>query len=266
MQLLVSVRSAEEARAALAGGAGIIDAKEPEAGALGAVSPEVLAGIRASVPRDIALSAALGDVTSQEDVATAFAGLTGSLSFAKLGFQGVNQAHEVERLLGAAVKLAAGLTGKPGVVAVAYADWNRVGSLQPDAFPEIVRRAGAHGLLIDTAIKEQGRLPDFLAAEELGALGRTLKQHSLCFAMAGSLGISDVALALTAGADIFGLRGAVSIGGRNGRIDRRLVSDFASLVTRRAEPSSRSSPALPPAAQSLRQPAPTTGHPRARSG
>ena len=35
MRLLVSVRSAEEVSAALAGGADIIDAKEPERGSLG---------------------------------------------------------------------------------------------------------------------------------------------------------------------------------------------------------------------------------------
>ena len=40
MQLLVSVRSAEEAAAALAGGADLIDAKDPAAGPLGPVSLE----------------------------------------------------------------------------------------------------------------------------------------------------------------------------------------------------------------------------------
>jgi len=44
MRLLVSVRDASEARAALAGGAGIIDAKEPLNGPLGAVSSDVLLG------------------------------------------------------------------------------------------------------------------------------------------------------------------------------------------------------------------------------
>lgn len=252
MQLLVSVRSAAEARVALAGGAGIVDAKAPEAGALGAVSPETLARIREAVPPDVPLSAALGDVTSQDDVATTFARLQVSLSFAKLGFQGVSQAHVVERLLGAAVTLAAGLSGGPGVIAVAYADWSRIGSLQPAAFPEIVHRAGAHGLLVDTAIKGKGRLPDFLAAEELRALGRALRHHDLYFAVAGSLSLSDVPFALGAGADILGLRGAVSIGGRNGRIDERLVSALASLLRQGGEPSSLPSPALLPTAQPLR--------------
>ena len=48
MQLLVSVRNEIEAVAAVAGGADIIDAKEPLAGALGAVSSEVLRAIVAA--------------------------------------------------------------------------------------------------------------------------------------------------------------------------------------------------------------------------
>ena len=49
MRLLVSVADAAEARAALAGGADIIDAKEPRHGALGAVAPDVLRAIRNAV-------------------------------------------------------------------------------------------------------------------------------------------------------------------------------------------------------------------------
>lgn len=50
MRLLVSVRDAGEARAALAGGAEIVDAKDPARGSIGAVSPEALQGIRLAVP------------------------------------------------------------------------------------------------------------------------------------------------------------------------------------------------------------------------
>ena len=46
MHLLVSVRNAEEAAAALAGGADVIDAKDPAAGALGPVPVQVFREIR----------------------------------------------------------------------------------------------------------------------------------------------------------------------------------------------------------------------------
>ena len=61
MRLLVSVRSAAEVASAVAGGADIVDAKEPDRGALGAVSGPVLRAIAARVPAALPLSVALGD-------------------------------------------------------------------------------------------------------------------------------------------------------------------------------------------------------------
>ena len=49
MRLLVSVVSAREARRALAGGADIIDVKDPSQGPLGAPSPRVLSEVVAEV-------------------------------------------------------------------------------------------------------------------------------------------------------------------------------------------------------------------------
>src|SRR2546428_13847123 len=60
MQLLVSVADASEGRAALLGGADVIDAKDPREGAPGAVRPEVLGELRAAVGAGRRLSAALG--------------------------------------------------------------------------------------------------------------------------------------------------------------------------------------------------------------
>src|SRR6185369_16819132 len=60
--LLVSVSTAEEARDALEGGADIIDAKDPHAGALGPVTLDTLAAIHRVVGRTRLLTAALGDI------------------------------------------------------------------------------------------------------------------------------------------------------------------------------------------------------------
>src|SRR5438876_557342 len=49
MQLLISVAGPAEARAALRGGADVIDAKDPRRGALGPVPPHRLAAVRAAV-------------------------------------------------------------------------------------------------------------------------------------------------------------------------------------------------------------------------
>jgi uncharacterized protein (UPF0264 family) len=71
MRLLVSVRSAEEVAPALAGGADIIDAKEPELGSLGPVAPERLRAIVTQLPEETELSVALGDFSAAEQVAHA---------------------------------------------------------------------------------------------------------------------------------------------------------------------------------------------------
>src|SRR5207249_701962 len=87
MRLLVSVRGPVEARAALAGGADVIDAKDPARGALGAVSAERLAAIRRTVGAARPVSAALGDAhdavaawVAAVRAAGLFAALAGRLS------------------------------------------------------------------------------------------------------------------------------------------------------------------------------------------
>ena len=61
MRLLISVTDAAEAVEAAAGGADIIDVKDPGAGALGQASPECVAEVRRVVPAGRPVTAALGD-------------------------------------------------------------------------------------------------------------------------------------------------------------------------------------------------------------
>ncbi|MDP7303223.1 MAG: (5-formylfuran-3-yl)methyl phosphate synthase, partial [Pirellulaceae bacterium] len=65
-ELLVSVRDANEAQQALAGGADVIDVKEPARGALGAADPEVWHHVRRAIPLDVRLSVALGELTDDD--------------------------------------------------------------------------------------------------------------------------------------------------------------------------------------------------------
>src|SRR4051812_511503 len=142
MRLLVSVANADEASAALAGGAHVIDAKNPSAGALGAVSVDVLREICATVaaarpPAHPALpvplvTAAIGDATDEaltEETAAAYTAAGAAL--VKVGFAGVTNDRDVERLLAAAVRGAHVGSDGSGVVAVAYADADRARSVAP---------------------------------------------------------------------------------------------------------------------------------------
>ncbi|MBL8977518.1 MAG: hypothetical protein JNM53_03840 [Gemmatimonadetes bacterium] len=230
MRLLVSVRDAGEARAALAGGAEIVDAKDPARGSIGAVSAEALQGIRLAVPESVRLSAALGDVATFEDIARAMERITVPLGYVKLGFHGVRDAGQAEALLREAVRRAARLPARPRVIAVAYADAARVHSLPPDAFQFFVPEAGADGLLVDTCLKDGQTLFDFVEPAGLASLASALAADEIPLAVGGSLGLQQVRAASEAGAQIFGVRGAVCRGGRNGIVDDGLVRDLAQAV------------------------------------
>jgi uncharacterized protein (UPF0264 family) len=218
VRLLVSVRDEVEARAAVDGGAEIVDAKEPAAGSLGAVAPAVLAAIRSVVPQGLEASAALGDATNESEVERALQGVRVPLAYAKLGFRGVADPATVRSLLERGVALASSLPGRPGFIAVAYADWERTGSLPVAALAGLVAGSRAGGLLVDTAIKDGTTLFDLCRVDELASIGRTLAGDGRLYALGGTLGLADLPNAVATGATVFGVRTAVCEGGRDGAV------------------------------------------------
>src|SRR5690348_12152664 len=152
MQLLVSVADPGEARAALRGGADVIDAKQPRRGALGPVRPDVLAAIRHVVGSARPVSAVLGDARDEaaiERAAQVAAGL--GAAFVKVGFAAVVTEHRARRLAAAARRGAGGAA----VVLVGYADWQRAESLAPERVVTVAATAaGGGGVLLDTAFKD----------------------------------------------------------------------------------------------------------------
>ena len=228
MRLLVSVRSADEAVAASEGGADIIDAKEPEAGALGAVRPEVLRAILAAVGQHHLVTAALGDAADAaavEHVASVYAASGAAL--VKVGFAGLADAARVERLIAACVRGYARGSDRGdstgGVIAVAYADAHPKSSIDAMMLPAIAARAGARGVLIDTVDKDGAGLTALWSGAELSAWASRAHDHGLLAAVAGKLGIADLGVVRDAGADVAGVRGAVCTGGRIGRVSAELV-------------------------------------------
>jgi (5-formylfuran-3-yl)methyl phosphate synthase len=226
MRLLVSVTSAEEASAALAGGADIIDAKNPLAGALGAVPVEVLREIHAMVAGARLVTAAIGDATDEtaiERAAWAFAAAGAAL--VKVGFAGITSASRVEMLIRAAVRGAGAGVGDPsGVVAVAYADADRVASLEACAFVDVAARAGGIGVLLDTADKSGPGLRELMTPTALARFVAQAHEAGLVVALAGKLTADDLAVVRDAGADIAGVRGAACDGGRTGRVSSERVA------------------------------------------
>jgi uncharacterized protein (UPF0264 family) len=229
MRLLVSVRSAAEVKPAMAGGADIIDAKEPSRGSLGAVSPAVLAAIARALPPEIPLSIALGDPAGAREAAAAVscalaaAGPRTGDTFLKLGVRCTPGLSAAQVLIEAAVQAGTGSPGRVFVVAVAYADHGIAGAPARDAVSRVAADSGAHGVLLDTWRKD-GR--DLFHHVDAGALREWIQESSrlgLGVALAGSLGLEGLRAVARLPADIVGVRGGACTGGRGGEVSEDRV-------------------------------------------
>ncbi len=223
MKLLVSVRSAAEAEAAVAGGAALIDVKEPRHGSLGFAGADTITAVVQAVAGRCPVSAALGELTEDNAVASL------ALAFAKWGLAGCRpHADWRDALIHAAGRLPPGC--RP--VAVAYADWMRAEAPAPTdvcAFA-CTQRWGA--LLIDTWRKDGTTLLDWLSLDELCELRHRCWTADAPLALAGSLDIEQIQRLRSLRPDWFAVRGAACHRGRRtsgietGRV-RRLVDRLA---------------------------------------
>ena len=230
MQLLVSVRSADEVGPALAGGADIIDAKEPDRGSLGVVDRDVLSRILQRVPDDRGVSVALGDVTRPEEVRAAVHGLEllrrTSPTYLKLGFAGVRSPDQIGLLIEHAVSVTSRMAASHRIVAVAYADSERAGTVPPALIPSLAEAAGAAAVLLDTHGKDGRGLLEWLPSAALVDWVALARQAGLLAALAGSLRPCDLALVGRAQPDVVGVRGAACSGGRQGQVSEDRVRRF----------------------------------------
>jgi len=218
MQLLVSVVSSDEAREAIIGGADIVDVKNPAEGSLGAQFPRVIRGVRAVTPRELPVSAAIGDMPNLPGTAAlaALGAATCGVNYVKVGLWGPKTEAEAIRLL---QEVQQAIEGFPGiaVIATGYADAHRVGAdglLPPRLLPRVAQAAGVAGCMLDTAIKDGHGLFDFLTSETLQALADETHAAGLIFALAGALRAQDLPLVRNLGADVVGVRSAACQNGQ----------------------------------------------------
>lgn len=225
-QLLVSVRSPQEALEALSGGAGILDIKEPSRGPLGMASLADLYLICATAKAvsPTAISAALGEVLDWQHAPLPV--LPPHLQYAKLGLAGLGQERywaAMWRPLRAEFDV---LRGKPlDWVAVAYADAERAGSPSVRAVLEAAIEGDCRAFLIDTFDKSGGRLVDLIPATELRAIISHAHAHQVAVAFAGRVCAADLALLLPCEPDVIAVRGAACEAGvREGAVSASAVA------------------------------------------
>ena len=217
MKLLVSVVDAGEASAAAAAGADIVDVKNPAEGSLGAPSPSVIAAVRAAVPAELPVSAAIGDMPDLAGTAAlaALGAAHSGASFVKVGLWGVQTEPAAVALLRAVRGGVGGVAGAE-VVACAYADAPRVAHapLPPQLLAPAASAAGVRICLLDTAVKDGRGLLDWLSPDALASLVADAHAAGLQVALAGALRAEDLPVVRATGADIAGVRSAVCGGGK----------------------------------------------------
>jgi uncharacterized protein (UPF0264 family) len=223
MRLLVSVVSAVEARRALAGGADVVDVKDPREGALGAPSPLVLSEVVRVVGGAAPISVALGDLPDLPHTAALAArgAVECGATYVKVGLRGVRSLDRAVAVMGAVLDA---VGGQVAVIAVAYAD---AGALDPAALdaallPNVVARTGIAGALVDTFVKDNRGLYAWLSEPALAELVAHTRAAGGTFGIAGQLRLDDLR---RVDADVVGVRSAVCRGGdRAAELDSELVA------------------------------------------
>jgi uncharacterized protein (UPF0264 family) len=203
---LASVRDAAEAELAIGAGADIVDLKDPDAGALGALAPATIEACVRAVGGRVAVSATVGDLPLEERSLRAAVLATASrgVDYVKLGlFPGNDAEGALQRL--------APLTPRMRLILVLFAD------AMPEFDPvTLAGRIGAAGIMLDTMGKNAVSLPGLVAPERLRALIASVRARGLAIGLAGSLRAGDVPALLDLGPDLLGFRGALCRGGKRG--------------------------------------------------
>jgi len=224
---MISVRDEREAATALAGGADIIDIKNPDEGSLGAQPPHVITAIVNAVSSSIDVSASIGDVPNLPGT-VALAGLGAAVCgvrFVKVGLLGARTPEEAAGLLSALRRALEATNGRAGLVACAYADADLVGSLDPLLLPEAAAPF-VEGCLIDTAIKDGRGLFQSLPDAAIARFIQRCHDRGHFAALAGSLQPEEFTRARALGADIVGVRTAACVGGRRGLLSLEKVQSL----------------------------------------
>ncbi len=216
ISLLVSPRSIEGARQAIQGNADIIDCKNPDEGSLGANFPWIIKDMKeaivASGKPGVKLSATIGDMPDLPGTASLAATGVASLGadFVKVGVYGPKTSDRATALLKAVVKATMMAREGTSVVAAGYADHQRIHtSIEPIELVDAALDSGCDVVMVDTAIKDNKTLLDFMAPDQVHEFCDRAKSSGLIVALAGRLQMEHIAFLKTTRVDIIGVRSLV---------------------------------------------------------
>ena len=199
--MLASVRDLEEAKLVYEGGADIIDLKEPNDGALGAVPLQRIHRVVDDLWEKCVISATIGDLPAdyikinEKVIQTAETGV----DYVKVGM--FSERH-IETCLPNLIHC----TNKGiAVIAVFFADME----FDINFAIRIAADARLKGVMLDTARKGSGSLLTYKNIMQLEYFVNRAKQNDLLTGLAGSLTIKDIPALLKASPDYIGFRTAL---------------------------------------------------------
>jgi uncharacterized protein (UPF0264 family) len=225
-RLLISVRDADEAATALAGGADLVDIKEPSHGSLGAASAGVWQAVLGVCGGRVPLSVALGELHEAElrlsDDSLA------EFQFAKIGLAGWGRredwrdrwAQSLDRLPQTVVP-----------VAVIYADGPLCDAPTPREIVCLAADLGCGAILFDTYLKSGSNLFTHLGSRDLGDLIAEIRQRGMQVVLGGSLAGPSIIQACGLNPDYIAVRGAACRGSRTGTLDPSKVRELSQTIS-----------------------------------
>lgn len=198
-QLLISVKNVEEALIASYANADLIDLKDPNIGALGALDLAVVREVVQQLDQDALISATVGEEHQSIDLL-----VKDIESYASLGVSLVKMAvsdlfyqngffDEMFKLTNRGIKL----------VAVFFADE----TLNLDMV-EALAAAGFYGAMLDTKLKKFS-LVDVQSTSEISTFLKLCDKHKLISGLAGSLNAEHIRSLHELGPEFIGMRGGV---------------------------------------------------------
>lgn len=210
-KLLVSPKNLGEARTVSETNVDIIDVKNPKEGSLGANFPWIISKIREKVPSETPISAAVGDFPNLPGSASlaALGALKAGADIIKVGLKGPENPDEASFLMSKVVKSVRENSDSAELVACAYGDFERAGTVNPLLLPTIGQIAQTDFVMIDTAVKDGKPLTDFLTYKQLRSFVNEAQSAGLKVALAGSLGKEEIKELKELEPEVIGVRGAV---------------------------------------------------------
>ena len=233
IRLLISPRTIEEAKIVIDNQVEYIDCKNPEEGSLGANFPWIIKEMKNLIPSDSSqlLSATIGDFPNLPGSAS-LAALGAAFSGAdiiKIGLKGPKDEKSAIKLMKKVVKAVKDYNDNIKIVTAGYADRTRMNS-SPEfmSIPIIASESGSDIVMLDTFIKDNLGLFDFLTVDQLIQFKNKAKGLDLEVALAGNLRKKDIPLLINISPDIIGVRSVVCEGydRNNGSIKPKLVEQL----------------------------------------